>query len=762
MISVHAANLSPAQATAAAATHGMGLISNAIRCTVIERLNGDRSLRLEAPYTEHNHGLLAADRLVCAEGQFYRIIKPRRSDRRGQQTIHLEAQHVLYDLQQMPIENIETKEDPAYVDGITAAQALQQVLAGTPFTPGTVDIDPTKLDYLDILRMDRLACLTQIIDTWGGEIAADNWTIHLLNSSGANRGVQLRIGRNMDGLDVDEDIGPVVTRLHIVGHQDASIESVNDGKDYLDSPNIGLYAHVREGYATFEDEDDPAELLRLGQERLDEVDKVQLTARVDMLRIHQDAQPHYAELERVQVGDTVEVVHDKYGTLSVRVLEREAEVHADGSVTNTGLTLGNAQANQFFRGFKATARAAKATARQMDQLKNRNPGLLDGIINTAVTKILSSKTRRYTDEDGGEVYETEGGRRAVKLTGAGILCANEKDAQGKWRWRTAIDGDGVIADMVTTGVLNAALIKILGTNNFYWDADSICMIDPDDNRRQVRYGRYDGIHYGIGFTLDKGKTWQNAFGFNGVQTNLLRLGNVNLTEVTNAESQHFVEQAQHDPSNESGTEDNFPARFDFHVPRTTAKVVEVVLSFKLEPYRAYSKSAAAGGSETTEASLGEVTGMGGGFETGYQLPSGSNHTHMQTQHAHSMAEHTHEIENHEHEMVYGIYENPVLPDSITLKIDGVDRSSVVSGTTLDEYNIVALMEKSADGTVKRGWHSIEIYVPAGHMARVVAHLYSIVIIGASHTGGDLGRNLITADLLTMQDKTGKRLIATRA
>lgn len=368
MISIHPAKLSPEQAAAAEATHGMGLVQDVISCTLIQRLNGDRSLRLQAPYTEHNHGLLTDDRLIFADGQFYRIARSGRSDRGGQKSISIEALHVIYDLQQSSIENIETKEDPNFVDGITAGEALGQVLSGSAFTPGTVDIDPAKRDYLEILRENRLDCLTQIIDTWGGEIVPDNWTIHLLHESGADRGVQLRLARNMDGLDIDEDISAVKTRLHIVGYQDASIESVNDGKDYLDSPNIGLYSQVREDYAYFEDIDDPAELKRLGLERLSEVDKVQLTARVDLVRLRQCAPyHHYAELDRIALGDTVAVIHDKFGSISVRVLEREAEILRDGTVINTRLTLGNAQADQFFRGFRAAAEAAREARRQAAQ-----------------------------------------------------------------------------------------------------------------------------------------------------------------------------------------------------------------------------------------------------------------------------------------------------------------------------------------------------------------------------------------------------------
>jgi len=388
MISVHPADLTPAQASAAAATHGLGLISNAISATVTERLNGDRSLRLQAPATAHNLGLLVADRLICAQGQFYRIQRPRQTDRGGRKTIEAEAAHILYDLEQSTIVNIETREDPEYIDGITASQALAQVLDGSAFAPGTVDLAPSKLDYLEILRMNRLTCLSQIVETWGGEIIPDNWTIHLLAQSGQDRGVRLRLGLELDGLEIEEDISRVKTRLHIVGYQDANIESVNDGKDYLDSPHIGQYSQIREDYAYFEDEDDPQELKRLGLERLAEVDKVQLMVRCEMLRLAKSQQEFYAALRQVSVGDTVTVEHERVGDLAVRVLERELDLL---SGDNIRLILGNAQADQFFRGFKATAQTAQTARRRASQASQEAKSAMS-TVNTLTVRVEAAES----------------------------------------------------------------------------------------------------------------------------------------------------------------------------------------------------------------------------------------------------------------------------------------------------------------------------------------------------------------------------------
>ena len=270
MIAVHPAYKTVQEAMDNINTHGLGIVNDAIRMESTSRLNGDMSLSLEVPLNEYNINLFTADNLICLNGQYYRIQRPERSDERGEKRIRLEALHVFFDLQKSVIENIETKEDPAFVDGITAEQALNQVLEESEFSTGMVDLSLDKLEYLDLLRENRFNAIKQILDQWGGEIYADNWTISLYKEMGEDRGVVLDIAQNTDGIRVTEDISKVVTRLYPYGYQETNIESVNDGKDYLDSPNIDSYARILEGYAEFNDIDDPHELKRQALEKLDE------------------------------------------------------------------------------------------------------------------------------------------------------------------------------------------------------------------------------------------------------------------------------------------------------------------------------------------------------------------------------------------------------------------------------------------------------------------------------------------------------------
>lgn len=166
-----------------------------------------------------------------------------------------------------------------------------------------------------------------------------------------------------------------------------------------------------------------------------------------------------------------------------------------------------------------TADFAKELAesnRVLDQLPD---GLIEGYIDTAKTRILSTNTNRSTDTDGGDLYINDEGTKAIKITGNGILCADNKVGDN-WQWRTAIEGSGVVTQMLTAGVIQAALVRIVGSEHFLWDAENIIIKNPSNINELIRIGRYNGTDYGIGFSKDGGSTWLNAMDFNGLQSKI--------------------------------------------------------------------------------------------------------------------------------------------------------------------------------------------------------------------------------------------------
>jgi len=206
-LAVYPGDLTPSGWETAKLGHGLGLLPDAIQPRIRKTINGDWSLTLRYPLQGRGAELLRPDRLILARGQLWRVLRVSREDGGGIRALSVEAPHLAYDLRDSVIENIETAENPDTLDGITAQQALSQLLAGTPFVPGIADVPTGTLDYLDILQKNRMECLKdQLLPKWGGELVFDNWVIHLRAQAGFDRRYPIRRGRNLKAIAVTEDI----------------------------------------------------------------------------------------------------------------------------------------------------------------------------------------------------------------------------------------------------------------------------------------------------------------------------------------------------------------------------------------------------------------------------------------------------------------------------------------------------------------------------------------------------------------------------
>lgn len=433
----------------------------AVSPTVEQTINGDWSLTFEYPLRVAGAAQLALGRLVEADGQLYRIEDCERSTKNSGR-LHVRALHLMYDLRDKFIVNIETSE--LTPGGINQRTALQQVLNGTDFTDGTIDT-PILLDYLDILQKNALwAVKEQVLPLWGGELKPDNWAINILAQMGANRGVQLRYGKNLTGIKYTESLDGVVTRLHIVGYQGANIESINGGLDYIDSANIGAYPTIREGIVTFSDDDLPEDLLSKGQAYLATVDTPRIKLSVDLAAIRGSEQyKHYTDLEEVELGDTVTVYHKDLGiNITARVQSRSYNpVTGD----NLKITLGNDDRNLY-----STIASAQQAAEIVRMITDRNSHVrgenLRGVIDLLTTQLMASGsfTNAEVRDNQGALFENTDPTSVdfgALYIGPGIFAiANTKDEAGSWIWRTFGTGQGfvgteIIAQSITTNQLAA-------------------------------------------------------------------------------------------------------------------------------------------------------------------------------------------------------------------------------------------------------------------------------------------------------------------
>lgn len=431
MLRIYEKDLTAATLSAALATGGLGTLPHALSCTRHQVINGDWSLTLTYPLDAPDAALLRPERLLCYEdesgAQLYRISRIKPSITRQGRILEVEAPHLCYDLAHKYIVNIETSEDDRYPDGIDAATALAQLLAGTGFSPGEVTVDGDTLDYLDILQKDVMSCIKeQLLGKWGGELAFDNFTVHLRSALGQDRRYPIRDGRNIAGITVTEDYEPVVTRLHVRGYQNANFEDINDGKDWIDSELSAQYAYPREGYADFEDVDDPQALLELGQARLAELEVPEITYDIRLAQLRGAVQyAAYQRLERFALGDTA-VLHS--AAVDRDVILRCSELETDCLTgRNQSLKLGNTDV-KLLASITAGASASDRLAHVLDAEGNLQAEKIAGKLDLVRITNLTAEMARIATAAMGEATIEAAQIHDLQAAVAQIVTAAIQDA----------------------------------------------------------------------------------------------------------------------------------------------------------------------------------------------------------------------------------------------------------------------------------------------------------------------------------------------
>ena len=288
------------------------------------------------------------------------------------------------------------------------------------------------------------------------------------------------------------------------------------GQEYVeDTAATALYGRCgrpRKKIKLFESITDPEELLQLTWEFVSANNAPLFEANLSVV----DLEEVYGfDYEAVRVGDGVLAIVDEAGIQLQAVIKNISRNYIAPELTS--IEMGNyATRSTDIQAelMDSTRKALEEAAIGADAVK-ANESLLQGAIDVMKTMIMSSGTKFTTDQtDGSFLWMNDEETKAVKITGGGILISSGKEA-GEWVWTTALDGSGMVADVITAGTIQATLVRILGSNMFYWDAANIHIFDPEDSENEIRIGQYDGVNYGIGFTNDGGLTWASAIDFGG-------------------------------------------------------------------------------------------------------------------------------------------------------------------------------------------------------------------------------------------------------
>lgn len=441
-------------------TNGLGALADAISWEVTEERNGIFELTMVYPVTGIHYGDISNRCIIMAKPnpyedpqpfRIYRITKPMS----GQITIY--AQHLSYDLSGIPVSPFSSVNVSGALSGLKSNSAIDN-----PFDFWTDKT--TEAAFLVAVPSSIRALLGgqegSILDVYGGEYKWDGYTIRLYNHRGQDRGVTIRYGKNLTNIEQDTNIANMATGVYPYWTNNEGVLVEVPGK-IVEGPGTYDFTHIIPLDLSGEFQEQPT------SEQL-QARAVQYVSNnnigVPTVNIKVEFQPleqteeykDIALLQRVNLCDTVTV---EYPAIGVSVTAKCIKTVYDGLLDRySSIELGDVKSN-----------IATTIANQQQQIEALpTMSTLELATQALTAAILGAK--------GGAVRLLDTNNDGMPDT---LYIADNPDpgqAVKVWRWNyegwgASANGyngpftmgatldQGIVADFITAGTLNASLIK---------------------------------------------------------------------------------------------------------------------------------------------------------------------------------------------------------------------------------------------------------------------------------------------------------------
>jgi phage minor structural protein len=202
-----------------------------MKAVVTEEANGMFELEIELP-----KGTLI-NKMDIITAPTPRGVQPFRVYRitKTLQGIKAYARHIFYDLANAFL--IDTRPTNANVNS-----ALQSIFTEIGWSGWSYLSDITEQKTAYYIRKNPVEAIigaeNSILNVWGGNLVRDNKEVRIY-ADGLDRGYEIRLGKNLIGIEDDSDDSNVVTRLYPTYEKDQVIYGIPE--QYVDSPLIGNY-----------------------------------------------------------------------------------------------------------------------------------------------------------------------------------------------------------------------------------------------------------------------------------------------------------------------------------------------------------------------------------------------------------------------------------------------------------------------------------------------------------------------------------------
>jgi phage minor structural protein len=460
-----------------------------------EQLNGEHTLSFEIAADNEDAQYVEEEGIVVRQdddGNYDEFVIREIEDENGEGLTKLVlCEHSYTELIDHPVRDIRPQDrDAGYI--------LNQILNGSRWKVGTVSVSGTvTTTFYGTNALDCIQQLAEMFDAelkfrveFSGNQVTDRF-VDFLARRGNDTGKRFEYGKDIKGIKRKINSKDVVTALIGRGKGEESTDSNGNptggygrkitfedvewsvangdpvdkplGQDWVGDPDAlqqfgrksGTSKVHRTRFIDFEEETDPAKLLQLTWDALQNVKVPPVTYEMEVLDLEKLSG---LEHEAVRIGDTVLVV-DRTFSPELRVYARVIEIERNLlDPTDTKVVLGN-----FVPVFGEKEKLYDVETRLKEQADRLNDALqpgdpiqtswLQGEIDTLNNELKGGGGKTTWTNDRIEILDKppdENPGSSILLVDGKVAVSNEKQ-NGEFVYRNAITGDGIVADEIKVG-----------------------------------------------------------------------------------------------------------------------------------------------------------------------------------------------------------------------------------------------------------------------------------------------------------------------
>nr|DAR50489.1 MAG TPA: tail protein [Caudoviricetes sp.] len=442
-------------------TQGLGVLTDAISCTVTEERNGAFELTMQYPDTGVHFDEITDRCIIYAIPSPYRAPQPfriYRITRPMDGIIMVYAQHITYDLSGVPLNPFTAVNAPDALSKLSLNAAVD-----SPFTFWT---DKSTVASFSVSTPSSTRSVLggssgSILDVYGGEYEWDGFTVRLYGQRGYDNGVVISYGKNLTDIEQDRNISNVATGIYPYWTNAEGALVTCDPK-IVNAP--GTYDFTRvvpvDFSNDFETQPTPEQLQTRAEKYVEDnkigIPKTSITASFVQL----EQFPEYEDLALLEKCDLCDTVTIRYPQLGVEAKAEIVKIETDVLLERyNSVEIGDVRTN-----------IADTIVGQQQEIKQKPS-------ETYLREAVLALTETILGASGGAVRLLDTNSDGMPDT---LYIADDPDptkARKVWRfnhegWGASNNGyngpfsygatleNGMVADFITAGTLNADLVNI--------------------------------------------------------------------------------------------------------------------------------------------------------------------------------------------------------------------------------------------------------------------------------------------------------------